>query len=406
MKIIKISGNDCGGFKPPKGHLDTQLFPECAETETDRNVVRKTLKRRKKASIITAKHGNNILGLWRAWVNKKLDNESFIGAVYSMLEEVSEPFIRKGISRLWAEYQQTQNSKLIAEKMAALLGQDPMGFQQRTSAVELKPRFCTKCKQPVGKMSESAWLALNKLCDNCSGTEQEVDKLDPALYRNDDDIIESKDGLKQHKKAQTQEPLEEVEEVGDVWDFETTEEDLYAELLNELCTKAIEGDIDLQRYLTGIFGGNWESVKAKLLTEGSVWYVWWKDGLNKFIELQKASDFEVQGKNMQVKTVKTALISSDGYADGGEPYTDDELDLMQNTYYYYINLDERGSFLADVRDSNEQTVFTIKAGDELKEGESSIFEDGFMRHSKDLEGLKKYLVHLGIMRPDQKLRMG
>lgn len=56
MKIYKINGNDCGGFQKPKGHLDTQLFPECNNTETDRNVVKKTIKRRKK-------HACNIFNL-------------------------------------------------------------------------------------------------------------------------------------------------------------------------------------------------------------------------------------------------------------------------------------------------------------------------------------------------------
>lgn len=48
MKITKVTGNDCGGFKPPKGHLDTQMFPECEGTETDRNIVKKTQDKRKK----------------------------------------------------------------------------------------------------------------------------------------------------------------------------------------------------------------------------------------------------------------------------------------------------------------------------------------------------------------------
>jgi len=48
MKIIKLTSNECGGFKPPKGHLDTQMFPECEGTPTDRNIVKKTVERRKK----------------------------------------------------------------------------------------------------------------------------------------------------------------------------------------------------------------------------------------------------------------------------------------------------------------------------------------------------------------------
>ena len=48
MKIYKINGNDCGGFKKPKGHLDTQMFPECEKYETNRDVVKKTVEKRKK----------------------------------------------------------------------------------------------------------------------------------------------------------------------------------------------------------------------------------------------------------------------------------------------------------------------------------------------------------------------
>lgn len=77
--------------------------------------------------------------------------------------------------------------------------------------------------------------------------------------------------------------------------------------------------------------------------------------------------------------------------------------IEKPTFTYHINLDERGSFLADVRDPSGKTVFEIKDGNELKPGESSIFEDGFMKHKRDLSGLGQYLMDLGIMRPTDKL---
>jgi hypothetical protein len=67
-------------------------------------------------------------------------------------------------------------------------------------------------------------------------------------------------------------------------------------------------------------------------------------------------------------------------------------------FYYYINLNERGSFSADVRNANGDTVFDIKAGNELEADESSIFEDGYMDHKDDLMGLYEYLVELEILR--------
>jgi len=53
-------------------------------------------------------------------------------------------------------------------------------------------------------------------------------------------------------------------------------------------------------------------------------------------------------------------------------------------YYYCINLNERGSFYADIRDIYGNTVYEIFAGDMLESEESSIFDDGFMRHGETL----------------------
>lgn len=84
---------------------------------------------------------------------------------------------------------------------------------------------------------------------------------------------------------------------------------------------------------------------------------------------------------------------------------DVDLEEMKRTikYEYTINLDERGSFNADVRDEDGKTVFEIKAGDELGEDETSIFEDGYMKHKNDIAGLEKYLKELGFMEPEAKL---
>ena len=46
MKIIRIQSN-CGKYQKPKGHLDTQLYPECKDTPADRDVVKKNRKRKK-----------------------------------------------------------------------------------------------------------------------------------------------------------------------------------------------------------------------------------------------------------------------------------------------------------------------------------------------------------------------
>ena len=65
------------------------------------------------------------------------------------------------------------------------------------------------------------------------------------------------------------------------------------------------------------------------------------------------------------------------------------------TLRYFINLDERGEFYADVRDDSNNTIFEIRGFD--------IFEDGWMRNKNDLKGLKCYLVDLGVMKDSDNL---
>ena len=64
------------------------------------------------------------------------------------------------------------------------------------------------------------------------------------------------------------------------------------------------------------------------------------------------------------------------------------------TYEYYINLDERGEFSADVRDPNGKTVVEFGEG---------IFEDGFMRNKNDISGLEDYLKSMKIIKPSDRL---
>ncbi len=73
--------------------------------------------------------------------------------------------------------------------------------------------------------------------------------------------------------------------------------------------------------------------------------------------------------------------------------------LFRGTAYrYFINLNERGCFHADVRNTRGRSIFEIKGFE--------IFEDGWMQHRSDIAGLKRYLVHLGLMKREQRLAMG
>src|SRR5688572_28823338 len=70
---------------------------------------------------------------------------------------------------------------------------------------------------------------------------------------------------------------------------------------------------------------------------------------------------------------------------------------MTRILKYHVNLNERGSFYADVRDENDATLYEVRAGDELGEDETDLVEDGFMRDLMDTRGLTEYLQSLGII---------
>ena len=61
---------------------------------------------------------------------------------------------------------------------------------------------------------------------------------------------------------------------------------------------------------------------------------------------------------------------------------------------YYVNLDERGDFYADVRSPTGETIFEIHAEED---GSIALIEDGFMRHETDLDGLRDHLVEMGLI---------
>ena len=84
-----------------------------------------------------------------------------------------------------------------------------------------------------------------------------------------------------HKSAKD-EPL------GDVWNFESEDEELAIEELQNIVDEAINGDTDQQNFLCELWHGeNWYFIKKKLETEGSVWYVWWMDGVHAYMRYMK-----------------------------------------------------------------------------------------------------------------------
>lgn len=67
-------------------------------------------------------------------------------------------------------------------------------------------------------------------------------------------------------------------------------------------------------------------------------------------------------------------------------------------YGYYINLDERGEFYADVRNLSGSSIFELHT-----ETVAEAIEGGFMRSKTDISGLKDYLKGTCLIEKDAEL---
>jgi hypothetical protein len=129
--------------------------------------------------------------------------------------------------------------------------------------------------------------------------------------------------------------------------------------------------------------------------------------LGKIYDMMQGENWSPEGEaNMFIRGKglhHTSMSVGDIIKIGGKVYFCDSYgftELKPSTVYrYYINLDERGSFYADVRDSHDKTVYEIKIeGD--PENDSTIFEDGYMSMKDDISGLEEYLKQLRIIPKD------
>jgi len=74
-----------------------------------------------------------------------------------------------------------------------------------------------------------------------------------------------------------------MQQLGDVWTLETPLEEQASASLSQVAELACGGNRKAQNYLKRLWDERWQSVKTKLETEGSVWYVWWMDGVRQHI---------------------------------------------------------------------------------------------------------------------------
>ena len=69
-----------------------------------------------------------------------------------------------------------------------------------------------------------------------------------------------------------------------VWQLENEQQIAASEDLSCIVQDAKAGFIQQRDYLKSLWlECSWKTIKERLNTEGSVWYVWWMDGVNQHI---------------------------------------------------------------------------------------------------------------------------
>lgn len=240
MKINKISSNDCGGFKPPKGHMDTQMYPECEGYETDRNIVKKTEEKNKKKkkkkkkeesqvnnySIIKkAKHGDSVSQLKQDWLDKAIDSKNFVDEIISHIKwgwiDVSrDPSVRAGIRKAILQLQQDGNYESAANSIAVSLSfgqhveegmlemagnqKDVVEAKKKKKKKEWDPNPWAICEVSVGKDEnpEKFERCVKKVKKNQAFNlkkfkklaEMELEELREAWEESEEDIKVNEDG--------------------------------------------------------------------------------------------------------------------------------------------------------------------------------------------------------------------
>jgi hypothetical protein len=132
-------------------------------------------------------------------------------------------------------------------------------------------------------------LAFESVDENKNVDEQDVDeKKKPPMCKK----CNKKHWPFQKCSAKESTVEEDAEEMGNVWKLESPEEDEALGYLSAFAEAALEGNRESQEFLERIFGEEWESIKEKLETEGSAYYVWWMDGVHEVMKRQKGKTKE------------------------------------------------------------------------------------------------------------------
>ena len=68
------------------------------------------------------------------------------------------------------------------------------------------------------------------------------------------------------------------------WKLETPEQDEASDYINFLYCQATKfRSVSARNFLKKLYEDSWETIKERMEAEGSIWYIWYIDGVNKLI---------------------------------------------------------------------------------------------------------------------------
>ena len=76
------------------------------------------------------------------------------------------------------------------------------------------------------------------------------------------------------------------ESIGDVWELESQKEKMACDNINFLYEQARSGKVGARNILKKCFDDDWDTIKEKMEAEGSIWYVWYMDGVHRFMTIE------------------------------------------------------------------------------------------------------------------------
>lgn len=76
--------------------------------------------------------------------------------------------------------------------------------------------------------------------------------------------------------------------MNDVWCLESSCQEHASNELSIIAQSAIDGERSCQNYLKKLWPEcSWKTIKERIMAEGSIWYVFWMDGVNQHIDNQQ-----------------------------------------------------------------------------------------------------------------------